>query len=207
MLVRGRMTREVVTASPSATLAEASALARRRGIRHLPVVDEGTLVGMVTERDLLRAVPAAGTVPEEERRRILGTRTVREVMARQVVTVTPDTPVEEAALLLADHDVDCLPVVEDGRLVGILSETDLLRAFAELFRGGGPTSRIEVRMPNRPGELARVVRAIGVEHRVNITGMVVPPLGPEESVAIIHLQTPDAAPVVESLRKMGYIVN
>lgn len=206
MLVRGRMTREVVTASPSATLAEASALTRRRRIRHLPVVDDGTLVGVVSDRDLRLAVPAPGTVSEEERGRILRTKTVGEVMVRQVVTVSPDAPVEEAAMMLAAHHIGCLPVIEDGRLVGILSETDLLRAFAELFRGEGPMSRIEVRMPNRPGELARVVRLIGVDFKINITGMVVPPLSEGEALAIIHLQTLDPRDLIEALEKLGYQV-
>lgn len=75
----------------------------------------------------------------------------------------PDTPVEDAAKLLYTHHIGCVPVREDGRLVGILTETDLLRAFAELFGSRTPSKRLEVQMPNRPGELARVVRLIGTE--------------------------------------------
>jgi CBS domain-containing protein len=97
--------------------------------------------------------------------------------------------------------------LEDDRLVGILTETDLLRAFAELFGARTPSRRVEVQMPNRPGELARVVRLIGIEKKINIAGMVVPPLrGGEDCVAIMHLQVEDASEIVHALRKVGYRV-
>lgn len=206
MLVRGRMTREVVAVSPSQTLAEALTLTRTHRIRHLPVLDGSRLVGVVSERDLRLAAPPVYVSAEAERRRILSTRSVAEVMTTELVTTTPDTPVEEAARLLYEHHIGSLPVLEAGSLVGILTETDLLRAFVELFGGRERSSRIEVRMPNRPGELARVVRLIGVDRKVNITGMVLPPQEGSESVAIIHLQLPDPSELVEALEKMGYRV-
>src|SRR5690606_31143643 len=87
------------------------------------------------------------------------------------------------------------------------TETDLLRAFAELFGARTPTRRVEVQMPNRPGELARVVRLVGIEKKVNIAGLVVPPLADDEtSVAIMHLQLDDPSAIVHALRKIGYRV-
>lgn len=200
------MTREVITASPSTTLAQALALTRAHRIRHLPVVEGGRLVGLVSDRDLRLALPPPGTVPEEERRRLLETKTVAEFMVRDVVTISPRAPIEEAAALLARHKIGCLPVIEDGRLAGILTETDVLHAFVELFRAHGPSSRIEVRMPDRPGELARVVRVIGIDFKINITGMVLPPTEGGAAVAIIHLQTLDPRPLIERLEKLGYQV-
>jgi acetoin utilization protein AcuB len=208
MLVRSRMTREVVTASPQTTLAEALSLTRSHRIRHLPVLAEGKLVGLVTDRDLRLAMPGPGLGPdaEAERKRILESVTLREVMQTEIVTTWPEIPIEDAARQLYEHRIGCLPVMKDDDLVGILTETDVLRAFVELFGAHMPSSRIEVRMPNRPGELARVVRLIGIDYKINITGMVVPPLDGDASIAIIHLQTVSPEAVIEALVKLGYEV-
>jgi acetoin utilization protein AcuB len=94
--------------------------------------------------------------------------------------------------------------MDDGKLVGIISETDLLRAYAELFGIQRGAVRIEVRMQDRPGELARVVRLIGIEMRANIVGMVVPPIEEGQSLAIMHVQVNSPRPIVEALTKLGY---
>ena len=207
MLVRSRMTSEVYAASPDTTLAEALTITRSKRIRHLPVLDGGRLVGVVTDRDLRLAMPPIWAGQHDELQAALTTRRVREVMITNVITVPPELPIEHAAKLLYTHRIGCLPVLDGEKLVGILTETDLLRAFAELFGATEPSTRIEVQMPNRPGELARVVRLIGIEQRVNIVGLVVPPLaGGEHSVAIIHLGAEEVGPIVNALRKRGYRV-
>jgi acetoin utilization protein AcuB len=199
------MTADVYTASPDTTLADALSLTRAHRIRHLPVLDGDRLVGVVTDRDLRLAMPPIWADERDELREALKTRRVSEVMIRNIITVPPDTPVEHAAKLLYTHRIGCLPVLDDDRLVGILTETDLLRACAELFGATDSSTRIEVLMPNKPGELARIVRLIGIEHRINILGMVVPPLESGETcVAIIHLQTQEVGLVVNALRKRGY---
>jgi acetoin utilization protein AcuB len=207
MLVRSRMTPDVFTVSPDTTIAEALSITRAQRIRHLPVLEDGRLVGLVTDRDLRLAMPPIWAADQAELTTALNQRRMREVMTTDIVTVQSDTPVEEAAKLLYTHRIGCVPIVDDGKLVGILTETDLLRAFCELFGAQVQSVRVEVQMHNRPGELARVVRLIGIENRVNIAGMVVPPVpGTSDNVAIIHLQTPDARPVIRALRKCGYRV-
>lgn len=206
MLVSGRMTREVVTASPGTTLAEGLALMNERRIRHLPVLENGVVVGIVSDRDLRGAAPPQGSLPEEERYQFLRQHRVAEIMHGEVVTVEQGTPIEEAARTMATRKIGCLPVLEGGALVGILTASDLLRGFVDLFGMNRPSSRIEVRIPNRPGELARVVRLIGVEHKINIAGMVVPAITTRESLAVIRIQTLDPRPVVEGLRGLGYEV-
>lgn len=207
MLVRSRMTSHVHTASPETTLAEALSLTRAHRIRHLPILENDRLVGIVTDRDLRLAMPPIWADEHDELMQALHTRRVGELMITDIVTVQPDTPVEDAAKLFYSHRIGCLPVLEEERLVGILTETDLLRAFAELFGARTPSRRLEVQMPNRPGELARVVRLIGIEKKINIAGMVVPPLkGGEDCVAIMHLQVDDASEIAHALRKVGYRV-
>jgi acetoin utilization protein AcuB len=206
MLVRSIMTPDVIVVSPDTTIAEALSVSRKHRIRHLPALVDGRLVGLVTDRDLRLAMPPIWADQHDELRALLHEKTVADVMVRDIITVAPDTPVEEAAKLLYTNRIGCVPVMEDDAMIGILTETDLLRSFVQLFGSRDTTSRIEVRMPNKPGELARVVRLIGIENRVNICGMVVPPVTGDESIAIMHLQTAEPRRIIESLRKMGYAV-
>lgn len=206
MLVRSRMSSHVLTVTPTSTIADALTLARAERIRHLPVVDAGRLVGIVTERDLRSAVPAAWADADEYRKTI-ASKIVRDAMTAAVITATPTTPVEEASKMMHENRIGCLPVIDGQELVGIITETDLLRALVELFGANHPSARIEIRMPNRAGELARVVRVIGIEHKVNIVGLVVPPAeSPEFNTAIVQMQTTDPLPIIEALRKLGYMV-
>ncbi|MGH7500373.1 MAG: CBS and ACT domain-containing protein [Longimicrobiales bacterium] len=207
MLIRSRMTPQVHIVTPATSIGEAIRMARTNRIRHLPVVEDGQVVGIVSERDLRLAAPPVWSEQREELLQALETKKVGEIMAKRVITASPDTPVEEAARILWENRIGCLPILEGGALVGILTETDLLRALVELFGAHQPATRIEVQMPNRAGELARVVRVIGIEHKVNIVGLVVPPVVQDDySIAIVQLGTTDPAPIIEALRKLGYKV-
>ena len=132
------MNRDLVTAEPSDSFRTAMHLIRQKGIRHLPVVEDKRLVGIVTDRDLRQASPSGATsLSIHELHYILEKLTVRDIMTKQVVTIRPDQTVEDAALLLLGHRIGGLPVVQDGELVGIITETDILQAFLQL-RGKGP---------------------------------------------------------------------
>ena len=133
MNVREQMSRPVISVSPSTSIAAAMKLIRERNIRRLPVIADGALVGIVSERDLLRAMPSPATilsvweVPE-----LIERMTVHDVMARPVVVVHPDTPIQEAAQLMVDRKMGGLPVVDDGQVVGMITETDIFRVFVTL---------------------------------------------------------------------------
>lgn len=200
------MTEGVITASPQTTLAGALEITREHRIRHLPIVENGKLVGLISDRDLRLATPPVWASDHAELLQALQTRTVGEHMVRNIISITPSAPIEEAAQLMYTNRIGCLPVLDGDDLVGILSETDLLRAYAELFGVQRNSTRIEVLMPDRPGELARVVRLIGIEMRANIVGMVVPPITGERSLAIMHVQVADPVAIMEALRKIGYVV-
>jgi CBS domain-containing membrane protein len=134
MQVRHLMHHDVVRLAEDATLGVAEDIMRLGGVRHIPVVAGDRLVGIVSQRDLLRA--AASSLLEltrETQREWLGTIAVRDVMTAPVHTIGPAQPAADIVALLLEHRIGCLPVVEDGRLVGIVSETDCLRYLARLL--------------------------------------------------------------------------
>jgi acetoin utilization protein AcuB len=135
MSVRERMTREVTTVRPEAGLDAAATLMRDRGIRHLPVVDgRGRLAGIVTARDLRQALFAPAVQAHDgDVRAVLESLTVGDVMTRGVVSVRATASIEDAARLMHERRLGALPVVESGRLVGILTETDVLRALQDVL--------------------------------------------------------------------------
>lgn len=187
---------EVVTVDLDATIDEALEAIRTHGIRHLPVLDGGRLVGVVTDRDLRLAFDPGSGQPRDGR--------IADIMTPTPIVAHPEMPVESAAGLMVGHRIGCLPVVEDGELVGILTDSDLLRALVELLAGRERHSRVELLAPDRPGELARVVRVVGIDQKINITGVVVPHTEGDRALVVLHLETDDPAPVVEALRRLGY---
>jgi acetoin utilization protein AcuB len=135
---------------------------RQHDVRRLPVLDEnGALIGIVSEKDLLYASPSPATsLSIYEMHDMLSRLRVTELMTADPVTVTPDTLLEEAALIMADHKFGGLPVVKDGELVGIITETDIFVVFLELLGARQKGLRLTLRIPERMGEMARITTAI-----------------------------------------------
>jgi CBS domain-containing protein len=131
MKVRDLMSTDVATIGRNDELTIADDIMKMKRLRHLPVVEEGRLVGILTQRDLFHAaLSTALNFGEKAQKEFLKTVVVKEVMTDEVRTIGPDADVKEAARLLIEHRIGCLPVVDNGKLVGIVSETDLLRAIA-----------------------------------------------------------------------------
>jgi len=131
MIVKELMTAAVISAPPSMPMVEARSLMAKERIRHLPVIAPGgELLGIVTDRDVRLNLPSQATsLSIWELNHLLSKLTVEEVMTRAVITVGPDRPARDAAQLMVDHQIGALPVEQSGRLVGIVTETDLLRHF------------------------------------------------------------------------------
>lgn len=202
------MTRDPFTVGPDDTLAHALRLTREHRVRHLPVVDgAGMLVGILSDRDIRLAMPSPLTVADPERVDFLERTPVHAVMTAEVVTCTGADPVEDAAKLLCRHRIGALPVVDAaGRLQGILSESDLLSAMVQILGGTEPASRLEVALPDRPGELARAV-SILAERSVNIVSVLVSPVRVEgDKTIIFHLGTIDPREVIGALEEAGFRV-
>lgn len=209
MLVQDRMTRDPVAVSPDHSLADALRLTRERRIRHLPVVAGGALAGILSDRDVRLAMPSPLAEADADRAGFLARTPVAEVMTRDVITVGARETVEDAARLLHRHRIGALPVVDaEGALLGILTETDVLRAFVELLGIATPSSRFEVALPDRPGELARAMQLLGGELGLNVTGLMVPPARRPDGrrVAVVHVNTIDPREAVEALERAGWEV-
>jgi acetoin utilization protein AcuB len=162
MLVEERMTHPVITTHEDVPIMDAYDLMQKENIRRLPVVDrKGNLIGMVSEREILQASPSKATsLSIWELNYLMARITVDEIMTKEVITVEANTPLEEAALLMADHKIGGLPVMKEGKLVGIVTETDLFKVFLELMGARDPGVRLAVLVRNVPGELAHLTKAI-----------------------------------------------
>jgi len=126
MLVGERMSHPVIHIPPDTSIHDALQLMKREGIRRTPVVKKGKLVGIVSEKDLLNATPSqATTLNVWELNYLLSKITIEDIMTRDIITVTEDTPIEEAARIMADHKIGGLPVMRNDSMVGIISETAL----------------------------------------------------------------------------------
>jgi acetoin utilization protein AcuB len=134
MLVEDVMSRSLVTIAPEETLRTALELLLKNRIRHLPVVDGSTLVGIVTDRDVKRATPSVlSGIDRDEHERVLAETKVAQLMTRDPVTVTPKTKLKGAVELFIKRRVGALPVIDEGRLVGILSDTDIVHVAFDLL--------------------------------------------------------------------------
>ncbi|GAB4522437.1 MAG: CBS and ACT domain-containing protein [Anaerolineales bacterium] len=161
MLVGERMTKPVITISPAIPIAEALDLMKREHIRRTPVVQDGTLVGIVSDKDLLNASPSPATsLSVWELNYLLSKVKVADVMTRDVITVTEDTPIEQAARIMADNKIGGLPVMRGKEVVGIITETDLFKIFLELMGAREMGVRVTALVPHKTGELAELTAAI-----------------------------------------------
>jgi acetoin utilization protein AcuB len=209
MLVKHRMTRDPITVTPDDTLAHALQLTRAHRIRHLPVVGrDARLAGILSDRDIRLAMPSPLTVEDAERADFLERTPIAAVMTRRVVTVTENETIENAAKQLYRHRIGSLPVINDQkRLRGILTETDILHAFVQILGGMEPSSRIEIALPDEPGQLAAAMRIIGEDHRINIVSAVVPSIRAENrKMAILHLDTINPEEAIHTLEGAGFEV-
>jgi acetoin utilization protein AcuB len=161
MLVGKRMSHPVITIPPEMPVVDALNLMKRERIRRTPVVKDGKLVGIVSDKDLLNASPSPATsLSVWEMNYLLTKITVKEVMTKKVLTVTEDTPIEEAARIMADNKIGGLPVVRDDLVVGIITETDLFKIFLELMGAREIGVRVTALMHEERGQLAKLTQLI-----------------------------------------------
>jgi len=161
MFVGERMSRPVISVTPETPINDTLAMFKKEHIRRAPVMKDGKLVGIVSERDLLNASPSsATTLSVWEMNFLISKVKVKNVMSKKVITVAKDTPIEEAARVMADKKIGGLPVVDGEKVVGMITETDLFKVFLELMGARDKGIRVTATIEDKPGELARVTKAV-----------------------------------------------
>ena len=161
MLVGERMSRRVISVAKDMPIHDALALFKKEHIRRAPVLKDGKLVGIISDKDLLDASPSQATsLSVWEMNYLLSKITGGEVMTRKVLTVQADTPIEEVARLMADNKIGGLPVMRANRVVGMITETDLFKIFLELMGARTKGIRVTAVAEDRPGQLAKITKAI-----------------------------------------------
>ncbi len=204
MLIREFMTPDPITVHTDTTVPDALRLMKEKNVRRLPVLDkDGHLTGIVSDKDLLYASPSPATtlaiweIPE-----LLARIKVKNVMTTKVITVSPKTPVEEAARILADNKIGGLPVLAGSDLVGIVTETDLFKLFLELLGGRRPGVRLAVSVKDAKGTLAAITGAI-FDAGGNIIGLGVNEMtgaGSDMWEIVFKIQDADAEALVAAVR-------
>lgn len=161
MLVGERMSHPVITMSPDLPIVDALNLMKRERIRRAPVVKDGKMVGIVSDKDLLNASTSPATsLSVWELNYLLSKITVKEVMSKKVMSISEKTPIEEAARIMADNKIGGLPVTRGDDVVGIITETDLFKIFLELMGAREPGVRVTALIPEQRGQLASLTQAI-----------------------------------------------
>ena len=194
MQVSKWMIKDVITINREADIKEAIRLMEKYSIRHLPVVEGEQFLGLVTEGDLRQLLIPA----------MLEEIKVKDVMITDPITVTPDTDIETAATLIYIYKIGGLPVVEDGKLVGILTSTDILRAFIEIMGILTAGSRLDVMIGDDPAAFKEVYNIIH-RHKGRIISLGILP-NEKETIYSFRLEKCDLRPIVEELSSQGYKV-
>jgi acetoin utilization protein AcuB len=207
MLVRKKMKKDLITITKDERMTTAKKILKEKNIRHLPVVDGKKLVGLVSNMDIRKAEASPATSLEiRELHYLLDKLTVGEIMTRNVITISPDISVEEATTLLHDNKIGCLPVVEDGNLVGMLTENDVMEILIEVMGMKEKGSRMEILVEDKPGALADVTRIIK-EHNVNIISVVTDVADePGKRVVVFKLKTFYFEPIKKAMEGAGFTV-
>lgn len=205
MIVEEIMKTDVAYLSPTDTISKAILLMTSKKIRHIPIVNEQHhVVGLITDRDIKDATPSI--FRSHENKEDLE-KPILSIMKENVITGHPLDFVEEIAALFYEHKISCMPIINDGRLVGIVTETDLLHTLVELTGAHQPGSQIEIKVPNKTGMLLDIATIIK-NHKANIQSVLVYPDKKDVNykIIVIRLQTMNPVAVIEDLKLGGHQV-
>ena len=208
--LRERVQRKVITIRPEASFYEANTLIREKGIRHLPVVDaEQKLVGLLTDRDLRAAGPSqASDLSVHEIHYVLQKLKVSSFMTprEKLITVTPEVVIEEAVQLMHQHKIGCLPIVEGDRLYGIITETDILAHFVDIFGLRQKGTRLTVALEDKPGSMIVILQVLK-DHKINLISIVAPSfVAGGKRLLVLRIESEMDQEIVRELENAGYEV-
>jgi|SRR3954466_14860692 acetoin utilization protein AcuB len=205
MIVEEIMKTDVAVLLPTDTIADAIRLMDTRKIRHIPIVDQDKhLQGLITVAKIREATPSifhANEHPEDLK------KPLETIMEKNVITGHPLDFVEEAAGLFYEHKISCIPIINDGKLIGIVTETDLLRTMVELTGAHQPGSQIEIKVPNLAGVLSEITAVIK-KRNANILSVLVYPDKKDNhyKILVIRVQTINPTALIQDLKQAGHQV-
>jgi acetoin utilization protein AcuB len=204
MIVEEIMKKNVTTLSPNDSISTAINIMDEKKIRHIPITNnKNEIVGLISDRDIRDAKPSILDFSNQEKTL---ESPIKEIMVKEVITGHPLDFVEEVSAIFFEHRIGCLPIESDGRLVGIITETDLLHTFVQLTGANQPGSQLEIKVPNRAGALAEVVTVIK-NHNVNIHSVLVyPDKDGQFKIIVLRVQTMNPTGIITNLKKEGYTV-
>lgn len=205
MIVEEIMNDEPYTLAPTNTVQEALKLMREKKVRHLPVVDEDRhVLGVITERDIKEVLPSS--LQDEPNSPIFNAK-VEDIMVKDPLIGHPLDFVEEVALTFYESKIGCLPIVSGGKLVGIVTTTDLLYTYIELTGATEPGSKIEIRVSDTPGVLFEITK-IFHQHHANVQSVLVYPdsENTQNKILSVRVKTLNPLAMIEDLRKEGFDV-
>jgi len=208
MRIRDVMTKNPITVDSETLVLDAQKIMKENNIRRLPVVDKGTLVGIVTQHDLLQASPSPATsLSIHELNYLLAKMKVKEVMKKNPITLSPDTPFEEALRFGQDKKIGSFPVMDKGKLIGIITESDIVRFLTRALGLREEGSRVTIEgLGGRLGDLEKII-AIANQHQTIILSMISLPR-PEKRdwMIVLRLKTTEPDPIVRDFKKAGFNV-
>lgn len=206
MYVRDYMSVNPITVEPQDTVGDALERLKDHSVRRLPVVSKGKLVGLVTKTDLIKASPSPATsLSIHEINYLFPKIKIKDIMTTDLITVSPDTAIEEAAVIMRENKFGTLVVVNKGKLVGLITESDLFKAFIDVFGFDRPGIRINVEFEDEVGELGKLATLIS-SMGIYIISLVMTYSRDGRVNGVLRLKTDQKDQVVEALKQKGYDV-
>ncbi|TCS83755.1 acetoin utilization AcuB family protein [Tepidibacillus fermentans] len=201
MLVEQIMNRNAVTVTPTTPIKEVFEIVKHTRVHHIPITTNGKLIGLITARHLRQHCTLAATEGND-----LNQRTVGSIMKTNIITAHPLDFVEDVALVMYQMHIGCLPVVQQGQFVGLVTERDIMRTLIEMTGISHPSSQIEVEVENQVENLAKIVQ-IFKDHQLNISSaFIYPSTVPNKKMLVFRVETIDPRIVVSKIKEAGYHV-
>jgi len=208
MRIRDMMTRNPITVEIDTFVLDAQRIMKENNIRRLPVLEKGKLIGIVTKHDLLEASPSPATsLSVHELNYLLSKMKVKEIMKKNPITISPDTPFEEALRIGQEKKIGSFPVVENGKLVGIATESDLVRFLTRALGVREEGSRITIEgLGGKLVDLEKIIQTVNQHQTVILSMMTLPRQEKKDWMIVLRLKTTDCDPIVKDFKKAGFNV-
>jgi acetoin utilization protein AcuB len=208
MRIRDMMTKNPITVDSETLVMDAQKIMKENNVRRLPVVDKGKLLGIITKHDLLEASPSPATsLSIHELNYLLSKMKVKEIMKKNPVTLTPDTPFEEALKIGQEKKIGSFPVVENGKLVGIATESDIVRFLTRALGVREEGSRITIEgLGGKLSDLEKIISIVNQHNTIVLSMISLPRPEKKDWMIVLRLKTSSPEPIVKDFKKAGFNV-